>query len=791
MKSTLVRSGLVVALIVFLAGCGKNEVPGTVASGTATASNPRSAFSLIVDAGLPTVTVSGRPVVNFAVRDSIGNHVPGLTLSGNAACGYNSNVKFMIAKYDGSNWQNLVASGVPDSLTTANLQESSAGGYYTYTFGSNVAAVNDGATIHRLGMRLCFVDPPSGKTVKVNPYLDFTVSASGVAMPVTDSEGKLTDARKVVDKASCNECHQTLASRHDDALVDPNICVICHNAGLVDFPSGNSVDLKLMIHKFHMGRKLSQDYTLNGFVARLNSGGTITGIDYPQEQRNCVKCHDGSATAAHPTPDGNNWKTKPSKNACFACHDDYKVAGSKWQLAHAGVPYVYPTFSVTNPDSNADTLCANCHGDTPPKINTAAMHAVPEWTLAANYQYNIHSVTSNPDRTVSVEFSVSNPLDGSLYDIKSPTFQYTTVDGAGTTTRNFVFGNLTMLFGWGSGDYSNAGAVAAGTWATSCTTVVPTGSPTCNASTGLPNNDTSNAGNLVTRGQPVTVSAFDAVPVPGTNKHFTLTSTVVPTTASGTAVVALQGSVSLQKDANTSFVVPVKSVVSYFALGGTGDAVPRRTVVSADKCNVCHGKNINMNNHVPSHNGNQTKTEVCVICHNGNNVLNGTTVVGGVVTVQPNSAHFKRLIHMRHKGMGANFPVMPRTERTAPTAAGTYIGYTGVRNCDVCHVNGSYKADLGTMGSSTLLDVDLTTNSTNAKITDTDPSNNPVISPKAAVCSSCHDDATVKNHMINVGGAVFGTKTQGDVSAGNVNELCYNCHAPGAFVGVDIMHGLK
>ena len=807
-----------------------------------TANNPVAAFSLIVDAGLTPVTVSSPPVVNFAVIDSSGKHVSGLKLiGGDSACGGN-NVKLAIAKFDGSNWQSLISrqryaadsagqyavvEGATDPVPTATianpataladpatrvvgiLQENAAAGYYTYNFATDVTkplkitdavegrnvspgklanneklAAKDNATVHRVGIQLCFVDPQTKATVKVNPYLDFTLDSAGTAHPLKDSQGKLVPARQVVDKASCNECHQTLAARHDDGLVDPNFCVVCHNAGSTDYITRNPIDLKLMAHRIHMGKKLKQDFQVGSFVARKDTAGVITGVDYPQEQRNCVKCHDGSANAAHQTKDGDNWKAKPSKNACWGCHNDYKVAGSNWQLAHIGAPTVYPgQISLTDPDSSQDSVCVNCHNPNAPVLKIDAVHAIPEWTNGANYQYNIHAVTWNADRTVSVEFSVSNPVNGIVYNVKDPSYQYTTVDSAGTTTtKNFVFGRLAMLFGWGSGDYNNTGAVAATTWGSSCTTAVPTGSPTCNATTGLP--AATAGGALVTRGQPVLVSVFDAVPVAGTGNHFRVTSTPLPASASGTGVVALQGRVSLKKDNNSSYAVPVKNVVSYFAIGGSGDAVPRRTVVSADKCNVCHGRNINAH----GHGGSRTDPEVCVICHNGNNVLNGTTVVGGKVTVLPDSAHFKRFIHMRHKAQGANFPVMPRTNGSTK---GSYKGYTGVRVCTVCHVNDSYKSDRGVMGSSTVLEVDLSKDSSNATITDTDPSNNPVISPKAAACSSCHDTDVEKNHMENIGGAVFGTVTQGDIAAGKVYEACDGCHAPGSLAPVDVKHGLQ
>ena len=52
------------------------------------------------------------------------------------------------------------------------------------------------------------------------------------------------------------------------------------------------------------------------------TGGTYAGIPqpyettYPQDVRNCKKCHRA------PAPLADNWETKVSRRACGACHDD-------------------------------------------------------------------------------------------------------------------------------------------------------------------------------------------------------------------------------------------------------------------------------------------------------------------------------------------------------------------------------------------------------------------------------------------------------------------------------------
>ena len=67
-----------------------------------------------------------------------------------------------------------------------------------------------------------------------------------------------TVIKQVVDKASCNECHSTLTAH--GTRVDPNYCVICHNPGSTDYNTNNPIDLKLMVHRIHMGKDLVKDY---------------------------------------------------------------------------------------------------------------------------------------------------------------------------------------------------------------------------------------------------------------------------------------------------------------------------------------------------------------------------------------------------------------------------------------------------------------------------------------------------------------------------------------------------
>jgi len=165
--------------------------------------------------GSSPLTVDSAPVVNFAVVDANGKHVPGLQLfnaagaAGDPACS-GSNVTFAIAKSDGLVWQNLISrqrlaantatqfsviEGTTDPKPTATitnpataltdpttrvvgiLEENAANSYYTYRFATDVShtmlmgnavdkqnvslgkvanngnlAIKDGTTIHRIAL---------------------------------------------------------------------------------------------------------------------------------------------------------------------------------------------------------------------------------------------------------------------------------------------------------------------------------------------------------------------------------------------------------------------------------------------------------------------------------------------------------------------------------------------------------------------------------------------------------------------------------------------------------------
>ncbi|MFM2119936.1 MAG: hypothetical protein RL722_1404 [Pseudomonadota bacterium] len=266
----------------------------------------------------------------------------------------------------------------------------------------------DASLVHRLTIQFSGNAPGTGtntadakQVVAGVPMLkpkdiiyDF-IPATGKAVTATDT------SREVVAVSKCNECHRQLggipgdssessgAAFHGGSRNETRYCVVCHtdqrkygrteapiNAATNTFTvvapatatatyrvDGRSVgDLPNLIHKTHMGKLLAKkDYNFGGVL--------FNEVLYPQDMRNCTKCHDGSDTSTAKTAQGNNWKDVPSRLACGACHDGINFATGKGvTLADAakgltstdilGTGRAHPATADLTAD---DSKCALCH----------------------------------------------------------------------------------------------------------------------------------------------------------------------------------------------------------------------------------------------------------------------------------------------------------------------------------------------------------------------------------------------------------------------------------------------
>jgi OmcA/MtrC family decaheme c-type cytochrome len=782
-----------------------------------TATNTSASFTVLQDAGIPAVTINSAPVVNFAVfsdravktglvfsdvRFAIAKLVPGTNGNADEWVNYINTKKTAKAGVGPGGLASPLASALQATTDTsaATRLTYNADGYYTYTFATDIKEVEktlgakysfEPSLTHRIAIQLSYKNAV-GETVLVNPYFDFTI-VDGKSVAVTD----LSKTRKMTDVASCNGCHEKLAL-HGGGRVDTQYCVMCHNPGTIDPESGNNLNLATMVHKIHSGKSLKsklatggEDYTIWGYN---NTKYNYAEVGFPQDLRNCTKCH----TAANPkTPQGDNWKTKPSKEACLTCHANN--ASSAWDTSHKVFAGTFVGAGAAAKDlTNAQ--CANCHVG---QISSERVHWNQNEENSAKYKMNIESTTYDATaRKVTVKYFLSDPTNGNAaYNLVTPdcTFTGTTGICAPAGTRPTIiakFGNLRFYLA-----YQNMlGQSAAVTEYSSY------------------NNGGSNA------------SAYAHMGANDGSNHYTVdiplpADVLGISVAAGTARVVSIGQIKeLKLKVKTNLEprpvddsvtpVPLINVVvqhTFKELALSGSLNPRRVVVSNEKCNVCHGSlgtTSGANTLAEAfHGGARNTVEACVVCHDANRP-SSTVMTNGLAYNE--SYQFKRLIHGIHGNTKRTFPFTYgnkavagfNKDGTSVTAGGTPLASTvenyaaevawpGVGiNCNACHVNNSYKQDLGSLGAVVLKGPATVTGTVLSVVADANPNNWFVISPKAASCTACHDSSKAMGHVTSFGGSAVGDKTQAQIAA-LPKETCEDCHASGGFKGVDTVHDQK
>ena len=765
----------------------------------------------------------------------------------------------------------------PTTRIVGIMEENAAGGYYTYRFatdvttsllladavvGKNVAntaasstapaysnkianngnlAIKDGKTIHRIGAQICYTD--AGKKVMINPTIDFTVNADGSVTPVKSADGKsLALSRQVVDKASCNECHRALVAH--GSRVDPNYCVICHNPGSDDYYNNTSVDLKLMAHKLHMGKDLTvANYKVAALVVKAtDASGTVTGLGYAQNVKNCVKCHNGTAASATTTSgktvtaDGDNWKKVPSRNACGACHDGIDFAKNTGvTLADAAKGLTTSTTAHIGGAKADDTQCVLCHSaaDIPvyhvpvaavtnANVKTVRTYVASHDGLPAGafkLEYVISSVTVDSARKVSVGFQIKK--DGSAVNFgtynatTNPNIVPNTVGGPSLR----IAYNVTQDGNTSPSDF-NAYMSLPG---------LGIGAPSVSNSAAAPPSTftaASTANSVWVNTAGVTSSGITWIMTgPDASNIYTITSSL-PLPASTTMVEAFMYGAMSQTNLST-FPYAAASVADFStyknAAGTTTSYVltkpglslavdnasksvtttgftARRTIVDNAKCNACHDQLGLFTEATPFHGGGRNDGTTCNVCHSPNAVNKGW------------SWGFNTFVHAIH---GSAKRTVAYTFTKDFSKVGLPPG-ANVKYCETCHTAGSYdfsatasaaaasKLLYYTVGTGTTAAADSTTSpyiaqtagtvygsgfsystSTGAVVTTAAAATTLVNSPIAAACFSCHDSAAAKTHQSSDGGgAIYEARSTALLKT----ENCLFCHGTGKLADIKTMH---
>ena len=203
-------------------------------------------------------------------------------------------------------------------------------------------------------------------------------------MPVTVLREEVTDE-------ACNSCHQGL-SFHGGARRDMILCISCHSPQSVDPDTGNTVDMKVMIHKIHMGANLPSvqagtPYQIIGFRQSVHD---YSEVHFPQQMNRCDTCHPGGPNALA--------FNRPDRESCIACHDNisFENPPPAGFILHSG---------GSQPD---DAPCNVCHPSSGSLAGITEMHARGLLDpLGPRVAIDIQGISnSGPGQTPTIRFQV-------------------------------------------------------------------------------------------------------------------------------------------------------------------------------------------------------------------------------------------------------------------------------------------------------------------------------------------------------------------------------------------------
>ncbi len=247
-------------------------------------------------------------------------------------------------------------------------------GEYTYTFAQALGDEYDPAATHLIGAQIVRVSPAAA----ANPVLVFVPDGS-----------EPTVTRLISTADTCNSCHRGIGA-HGGNRNDYELCITCHTPQNVDPETGNTPDMKVMVHKIHNGANLPSVQAGNPYyiVGFRQNALDFSGVVWPQDVRNCTTCHTG--------PDGDRYKTAPNAAACTACHDNVNLETGE---NHPAGP-------------QPDSACATCHQPDGNEfdLSITGSHTIPrQSTQLKGVNLEIVSVENAvPGGSPSVTFKVTD-----------------------------------------------------------------------------------------------------------------------------------------------------------------------------------------------------------------------------------------------------------------------------------------------------------------------------------------------------------------------------------------------
>lgn len=417
------------------------------------------------------------------------------------------------------------ATAIQAAADSGGTTKTVAVGEYIYTFKNKAPSGFDPSATNRIGIygsrNLTEFDLG---TNYADTTVDFVPSGSGTPAP-----------RDVVRTPDCNQCHGSAITTtstnglaaHGGSRRTVDLCIICHQPQTSDPDTGNSLDMKVFIHKIHMGSSLPSvqagtPYQIIGFQNSVNDWSTVV---YPADVRRCQTCHNPNNGAAQT----NAWLTNPNRAACGSCHDNVNFATG---ANHVNLPEV------------DDSQCAMCH--------------IPQGEL--EFDASIKGAHTIPDQSVTLQginFTLASVANGGAG--QKPTVTFTVKNNAGNGIPMSQFqngGSLSLTMAGPTTDYGY----------------------------------TSFGSDVTTPGYVTESVASSASCSADGTCSYTFTH-AVPAKATGTYAIGIEGRLPATLLAGTTQQMTTnyagKNQVIYFSVDGS-TVQPRRTVVALANCNACH-----------------------------------------------------------------------------------------------------------------------------------------------------------------------------------------------------------
>jgi OmcA/MtrC family decaheme c-type cytochrome len=403
-------------------------------------------FRLADDAGVPiTPQTSSTSDPNRArVRFTLARIVPDVQTSNGVTTTFPEYVNYITTHVTSG----AVSSDQPTYDTTGTFAlVDPATATWTYTFGTTLPAGFPTNLTHTVGGQI--ERSFSGASLVANPVFHFVPNGSAVTTVIED-----------VTTAQCNACHDPLKA-HGNGRREVPLCILCHTDQAIDPESGNTIDFRHMIHRLHRGQDLpsvaagpvgtkyafgdgsdffgakinvcaagpfeSAPCTSNADCGASTCTATATaGIGFPQDIRNCTKCHGDGATK-------DNYRTLPGSSACTGCHDNVNPGTTPLNGLAPGSGH------AVGPQPEA--FCRTCHI---PQMNTEFDLSVP----------GAHVIETRSSQLVGLqgEFVAATGAPSVQAQV-----QFRLRDGAGTVLTTFTgLNRIVFTFSGPTGDYGGA-----------------------------------------------------------------------------------------------------------------------------------------------------------------------------------------------------------------------------------------------------------------------------------------------------------------------------------------------